>query len=102
MGTAGRLWASSAVCGDSQAAMGAMGALAAMNAIERSARPEPLPPDGGGRKGLLDEHDGDVRDDRVDQARGGTEQTLLDHRRLVAEMLPVLLRQHPADVRRQL
>ena len=58
--------------------------------------------DGGGGESLLDEHDRNVRDDRVDQPRGGAEQSLLDHRRLVAEMLPVLLRQHPADFRRQL
>src|ERR1700687_1845146 len=57
--------------------------------------------DRGGGERLFDEHDRDVRHDRVDQARGGTEQSLLDHRRLVAEMLAVLLRQHAADIRRQ-
>src|ERR1700709_679485 len=49
--------------------------------------------DGGGRERLLDEHDRDVGDDRIDQAGGGAVEPLLDHRLLIAEVLAVLLDQ---------
>src|SRR6185369_4849813 len=51
---------------------------------------------------LVGEHDRNVRDDGVDEARGGAVETLLDHRLFVAEMLAVLLHQVRADLLRQL
>src|SRR6185503_4333188 len=43
------------------------------------------------RQRLVDEHDRDVGDDRVDEARVGAVEGLRDHRLLVAEVLAVLV-----------
>ena len=43
----------------------------------------------------LDQHDRDVRDDRIDQLRVGAVEPFLDHRLFVVEVLAVLLHQLP-------
>ena len=60
-------------------------------------RPGGLAGERRSRQGFVHEHDGDVGDDRVDQLGLAAEQSLLHHRRLVAEVLAVALHERPAE-----
>src|SRR3954454_12462515 len=66
--------------------------------MDRRSRARASAPDGGGREGLLDQHDGDVGDDRIDQAGGGAVEPLLHDRLLVPEVLAVFLHQRPPQL----
>src|SRR5436305_12911400 len=59
----------------------------------RRVRRDPSAPDGGGGERLLDEHDRNVGDDRIDQAGSRAVEPLLHHRLLVPEGLAVPLHQ---------
>src|SRR5690349_1537113 len=78
----------------------ASGASGSGPAAGRTARASAT--DGGGRERLLDQHDGNVRDDRVDETGVGAVEPLLDDRLLIPEVLPVLLDQQPTNLPRQL